>query len=263
MNIAAALIDWHQALDCYRYPVDLRKFTGKGAFPDWFTRNLEKGDLSETISFETSFRESAATYLEPWYEVVFWKMYSMGMARNSQTERTIKRIIGSRTSASELWKRCDKYLWDETMDSFTRFQDLLVEGGSIASAFTFPAFSCPSRFPMVDTRTARYVAAEASSLGFSTPPKIDETLRRFRTGRSNVFLTLSDWPFIEEWVGWCRKMADQLSAHKKREWRARDVEMAVFRAWGERSERMSYPKTVPRYRLIDKLAQDQKTTSNR
>ena len=143
------------------------------------------------------------------------------------------------------------------MDSFTQFQDLLVEGGSIAAAFTFPAFSCPSRFPMVDTRIVRYVASENSPLEFSAAPNIDETLKRYRTGRRNVFLTLSDWPFVEQWVCWCRKMADRLSAHKKLVWRARDVEMAVFRAWDEPGERKSWPRVVPRYKLLDKLAQGQ------
>jgi hypothetical protein len=32
-------------------------------------------------------------------------------------------------------------------------------------------------------------------------------------------------------------------------WRARDVEMAVFRAWGEAKERNGWPKHQPRFRL--------------
>lgn len=131
-----------------------------------------------------------------------------------QTKRTIERILNEKTSASTLWKRCDEYVQSETKDSFTQFQDLFVEWDSIAVAFMFPAFSCPSRFPMVDTRNARYVAHEGSRLEFSTAPEIDKTLKRYRDTGSGVF-TLRDWPFIVEWVGWCRKMADRLSVHKK------------------------------------------------
>jgi hypothetical protein len=253
MEIAEDSLDWHDALDSYSYPVDFRRFSGRDRFPDWFDRNLEKGDRSQTIEFETRFRKRAASRLESWYEVVFWKMYSQRGRANFQTKRTIERIENG-TSANTLWKCCTQYRQTETKKSFRQFQHLLIEERSIAVAFTFAAFSDPSRFPMVDKRTAQYVASEATRLEFSTAPEIDKTLKRYRVSGGGV-LTLSDWPFIEEWVTWCRKMADQLSAHKKRAWRARDVEMAVFRAWGERKERKSCSKVMPRYRLIDKLAQ--------
>jgi hypothetical protein len=262
MDTTTDSLDWHEALDSYSYPVDLRKFLGRDRFPGWFDQNFRKGDRSETVRFETRFGECAASHLEPWYEVVFWKMYNLGMARDSRTEGTIKRIESKRTLASTLWDRCTEYVQSETKKSFSQFQDVLIKGDSVAVAFTFPAFICPSRFPMVDTRIARYVASEASQLEFSATPKIDETLKRYRAGRRGVFLTLSDWEFIEEWVGWCRKMADRLSAQKKRVWRARDVEMAMFRAWGEPRERRTWPKAVPRYKLIDKLAQGQKASSS-
>jgi hypothetical protein len=254
MDAAAASLDWHEALHSYSYPVNLREFSGRGRFPGWFDQNFTKGDVIETAQFEAHFRDCAASHFEPWYEVVFWKMYSQRGRADLQTERTRERILSQKTSASTLWMCCAEYVRSETKKSFRQFQHLLVRGRSIAVAFTFPAFSCPSRFPMVDTRITRYVASEAFALGFSTTPEIEKTLKRYRVSGNSV-LTLSDWPFIEEWVSWCRKMADRLSAHKKRVWRARDVEMAVFRAWGERTERKSCPETVPRYRLIDKLAQ--------
>ena len=78
MGAATDSLDWHDALDSYRYPVDLREFSGRDRFPGWFGLNLEKGDRSETIQFENRFRKYAASHLEPWYEVVFWKMYSQG-----------------------------------------------------------------------------------------------------------------------------------------------------------------------------------------
>lgn len=261
MGAATDSLDWHDALDSYRYPVDLREFSGRDRFPGWFGLNLEKGDRSETIQFETHFRECAASRLEPWYEVVFWKMYSQRRLTDKQTKRTIERIESNKTSASTLLKYCAEYLQSETKKSFRQFQHLLIKERSIAVAFTFAAFSCPSRFPMFDRRIARYVASEAFRLEFSTAPAIDKTLNRYRASGNDV-LTLSDWPFVEEWVGWCRKMADRLSAHKKHVWRARDVEMAVFRAWGQPEERKSCFKGMPRYKLIDKLAQGQEATSS-
>lgn len=254
MDIGADSLDWHIALDSYRYPVDLGQFPGRSRFPGWFDLDLEKADLEQTTQFETRFRECAGSGLEPWYEVVFWKMFSQGRVRaNLQTERAIERIQSHKTLANTLWEHCDEYIRSETKASFTQFQDLLIKWDSIAIAFTFPAFSCPTRFPMVDKRIARYVAFEASRLDFPTAPEIDETLKRYGDADGGV-LTLRDWPFIKAWVNWCRTMADRLSAHKKRVWRARDVEMAVFRAWGEGKERKSCFKRMPRYKLIDTLA---------
>lgn len=233
--IATEPLDWHEALARYRYPFSLRAFSGRNRFGrEWFDLSFEAGNRAETTQFEEHFREHAASRLEPWYEVVFWKMFSQGR-RDFQTERTIDRIVKKKTSAGDLWSHCAAYVERETRDSFSRFQDLLIKSESIAIAFTFPAFCCPSRFPMVDTRIAKYVASEGSRLEFPSKPEIEKTLKRYREGSKEV-LTMRDWPFVEAWVVWCRKMAERLSADGKRVWRARDVEMAVFRAWGKPGE---------------------------
>ena len=38
------------------------------------------------------------------------------------------------------------------------------------------------------------------------------------------------WSFVESWVRWCRSTAHKLNQRADFEWRARDVEMAVFTA---------------------------------
>jgi hypothetical protein len=251
--IASEPVDWHKALTSYSYPVDLQTFSGTNRFaPGWFDLRLVAGNQTETTQFEGRFREHAASYLESWYEVIFWKMFSQGGRASFQTERTMDRIAKNQTLASDLWSRCAAYLATETKDSFSRFRNLLVESDSIAIAFAFPAFSCPSRFPMVDTRVARYVASEGPRVAFPSTPDIEQTLKRYRAAAGGV-LTLRDWPFVEAWVDWCRNMAERLSAHRKIVWRARDVEMAVFRAWGEPRERKNFTKGKPRYRLVDEL----------
>src|SRR5258708_3660931 len=125
MDAAAASLDWHEALDSYRYPVDLRKFSGRDRFPGWFDQNLTRGDQTETAQFEAHFRKCAAAHLEPWYEVVFWKMYSQSGRADLQTERTIKRILNKKTSANTLWRCCTEYLQSESKKSFRQFQQLL------------------------------------------------------------------------------------------------------------------------------------------
>ncbi|MGA2000722.1 MAG: hypothetical protein ABSG52_12065 [Terriglobales bacterium] len=256
--IATETLDWREALASYSYPVNLQDFSDRNHFGlEWFDLVLKAGDRTETMQFEGHFREYAASHLEPWYEVVFWKMYSQQGRATIQTNRTKDRIDKNKISPNDLWVSCAEYVRSETKDSFSKFQRLLVKGKQIAVAFTFPAFSCPGSFPMVDTRIARYVASEGSRLGFPSTPEIEKTLRRYRAANKSV-LTLYDWPFVEAWVDWCRKMAKRLSADGKCVWRARDVEMAVFRAWGEPRERKDCSKGKPRYRLIDESQEDQK-----
>jgi len=260
--IATEPLEWHKALTSYSYPVDLQTFTGRHRFaPEWFDLRLAAGDQTETTKFEGHFREHAASHLESWYEVIFWKMFNQGGRASFQTKRTIDRTVKNQTLASDLWSGCAAYLGTETKDSFSRFRDLLVESDSIAIAFTFPAFSCSARFPMVDTRIARYVASEGSRLAFPSTPEVEKTLKRYRAAGGGV-LTLRDWPFVEGWVDWCRNMAERLSAHRKIVWRARDVEMAVFRAWGEPRERKNFPKGKPRYRLVNESQEDQKASNS-
>ncbi len=66
---------WTDALEKYRYPVDLRRFAGAGNHPGWFDLNICPGDPLQTMGFETRFRGQAPDHREAWAEVVFWKLY--------------------------------------------------------------------------------------------------------------------------------------------------------------------------------------------
>jgi hypothetical protein len=47
-------------------------------------------------------------------------------------------------------------------------------------------------------------------------------------------LLMADFIFMQRWIDWCRHTAMKLNAFtKEQEWRARDVEMAVFQAKGD------------------------------
>ena len=102
---------------------------------------------------------------------------------------------------------------------------------------------------MVDARIARYVASEGKLIGFRGLNDVEKTLQRYREKASPGVLTLYDWAFVEMWVEWCREKARELSRAGEFQWRARDVEMAVFRAWGEGHERRGWPDDRPRFTL--------------
>lgn len=242
-------LGWREALDQYRYPVQFRNFSGKNRIEQgWFDLNLATGNRSETISFEDRFRRHADSRIEVWHEVIYWKMASQRGRADIQTNRAIETVARSGVSPAELWRLCNNFVIMGTRDAFRLLQNLFFKSNSIAISFTFPAFCCPERFPMIDSRVARYVAAEASAIGFPEAVGVGKTLRRYREKSAPRVLDLHDWAFVEAWVGWCRETARRLSSDGD-PWRARDVEMAVFRAWGNDGERSGWPENRPRYTL--------------
>ena len=216
---------WDKALDSYEYPVDLTRFADTQEYQDWFKLNLDRGDLLQTMDFETRFRGLARDHLEAWAEVVFWKLYSRSM--EAAVERASK-LLRSGVSPAHLWSSCANYMANPNIESFRAFRSKLFRTPVVATAATFPAFICPEKFPMVDTQITRW-ARENSHLhrysGIGGPD-----LERVPALQPGAVLKESHWQFVESWIVWCRFTARKLSQVNRRAWRARDVEMAVFTA---------------------------------
>ncbi len=214
---------WKLALDAYRYGVDLRRFSRASEYPGWFDLNIDPGDPLQTMGFETRFREQARHHLRAWGEVVFWKLYGMPPARNSTTER----VLASGVTPMTLWSSCMDYMTNPNLESFKAFRNKLF-GDGVATAATFPAFIRPDQFPMVDTQITRWARKNSRVHRYSAVGGPDlECVPELQPG---TVLTESDWRFIDSWIAWCRFTAWKLSQRTGREWRARDVEMAVFSA---------------------------------
>ena len=232
---------WTDSLRAYRYPVDLREFEDAKEYPGWFNFNSPVGDRERTMEFEAHFRKHANEAIEPWLEVVYWKMYSQPATRgNTAARRMAAHFRENVVTPQALWNACIRYIEHPTRLHFESIRTLLgLASGSIAVAATFPAFIRPDLYPMVDTRVAKWVghcmaihnAADASGPQLIRPHFVDSKRK---------VLAMDDFPFVEKWVIWCRHTARKLSARTSIEWRARDVEMAVFNAWGGRHDR--HPK---------------------
>ena len=215
---------WAGALDEYRYPVDLARFTGADEHPSWFDLDAKPGDRLKTMEFEARFRELAQHHLEAWGEVAFWKLYTMPLVRNGTT----RRVLDVQVRPNELWSACMDYIKEGSRRSFRGFRSRLFASPVVATAATFPAFICPERFPMVDTQITRWALENGHLHGYSGIGGPDlEQVPALKAGR---VLTESHWPFIESWIAWCRFTARELNRRTGCAWRARDVEMAVFRA---------------------------------
>ena len=144
---------WKRALDEYRYPVDLRKFSGAPECNGWFELNICPGDPRRTMGFECRFREQARHHREAWGELVFWKLFTIPPARNQRAQR----VLDLEVRPAELWSSCMNYIDKSGLASFRAFKRVLrVQGSGVALAATFPAFLCPDRFPMVDTQVTKW-----------------------------------------------------------------------------------------------------------
>jgi hypothetical protein len=233
---------WTESLLAYRYPVDLRKFEDAKMYPEWFNYHSSIGDRESTMQFEAHFRKHASEALEPWLEVVYWKMYSQpGTRRNKETRRRAAHFIDTGVAPQMLLDACNHYIESPTRQYFDSIRTLLgLDSKSIAVAATFPVFLRPDLYPMIDTRVAKWVGHcfgshnAADTLG-------PQLIRPHFVDSKQTVLLMNDFPFVEKWVSWCSHTAGKLSARTSIEWRARDVEMAVFNAWGGGHER--HPKT--------------------
>lgn len=226
---------WCRALESYRYPVDLRRFKDRTAFPDWFNMRLAKGDRAETIAFENRFRRLAGTDLAAWYEVIYWKMYSQGGRRDYRTRLIVEQLRYSKTKAQDLLDACRSYVARPSRQALDVFHRLFrFKTRSIAIVATFPAFLDPECFPMVDTRIAQWVQYSCEQFNAADPG----APRLFPPAGGS--LVTRHYPFIEVWTEWCRYQAKKLREATQFEWRARDVEMAIFHAWGRGGDAPQY-----------------------
>jgi hypothetical protein len=226
---------WINALEKYWYPVNLTEYCGAQRFPNYF-KQIILGNRESTIHFENYFRKNSLT-IEPWFEVVFWKMYSQPHVSDQQTCRIVKRFTNPPMVPTALIETAKKFMASETFNEFRKTFDSYrslfgYSTKAIATVATFPAFLDPINFPMVDTRVAKWVNSQYTfhnqfdAIGSQLIPSIYG-----RISNTNM-LTMADFDFYYHWIMWTRHMAKKLSAYSDFQWRARDVEMAVFTAWG-------------------------------
>lgn len=210
---------WERALCEYKYKVLFNRF---GNLPDQ-PPDLYPGNKEQTKDFEKRFRDRAPYHLDAWAEVVFWKLYSRnpGIA-----EKQAQKILANKcVSAEDLWTSCEAYTQNPTRDTFSTFRKKLFSTPVVATAATFPAFMSPETFPMLDKQVTTWACWHGELHQYSS---INGPDLKCVPDLASGTLRESHWPFIESWVAWCQFTAKILSQRSGCEWRARDVEMAVF-----------------------------------
>jgi hypothetical protein len=223
---------WIEALKTYHYPVYFEEFFKQ--FPkfahfqqDFDFDILHRGDRDSTIKFEDHFREKAEKSIAVWCEVVWWKLY----VRRGAVKKIVERLKANDTK--KLWDVCHAYINKPTISTFDSLRYQIVQQKVLATAATFPAFMVPEQIPMVDKRIAKWV--NKYHRNFNNGDRNSPQLLPFPSGDCGSVLQMGDFDAMFAWISWCRCMANKLNKKTDQEsfkWRARDVEMAVFQAWG-------------------------------
>jgi len=223
---------WVNALKNYSYPVNLAEYKSARDFPNFFNRQIE-GDRDSTMLFEDYFRANIQE-VEVWYEVTFWKLYNQKMWCDRTTTGLVQRLGAElEVTTRKLIPALKSFVNDPDKHAFSHLRKLFFESSVIATVATFPAFLDPDNFPMVDTRVAKWVNSQLDFHNAKNPNAPQLKRSQYSPGKDTV-LGMTDFGFYIDWINWTRYTASKLSQLTKMKWRARDVEMAVFTAWGDR-----------------------------
>jgi hypothetical protein len=244
--VGTGFSEWVQALQGYYYPVDLRTF--QSPRPGSFDFTIQ-GDRASTMDFEARFRAKASTSLDVWYEVLYWKFYSDPRFRSAHVERARTRIEASGVTADSLWAPCKQVHANLEADppaareALRQLNAYFFSGTGIAAAWTFVAFAYPVDTPMIDSWVADWVFdAPHELLRTDCGDHLARPSRRFRGPSGHRTLALSHFEtFVLGWIRWTRCLAKKLTAESGQHWRARDVEMAVYRAADKRKAPINLP----------------------
>jgi hypothetical protein len=222
---------WQKALEAYSYPVDLTKYRNAKQFPGFFNTKIT-GDRASTMDFERHYRDTASTRIEPYLEVIYWKLCSLrrGIA-DREVDNRLKAIRDNNTTPQRLWHVIQQFIGNQTEDNLERIWEKFgYSDNGLALPLTFPALAGSETLPMIDMQVANWVN---KNLERHNDNRISK-LTLFNTSASSLRGTDKNFVSYVNWVHWCQEVSTVLTKLSAIPWRVRDVEMAVYTA--ERSE---------------------------
>ncbi len=231
---------WSRALNHYSYPVDLRTYNRGHEFPGFFNRCIA-GDRNSTIAFENFYQAHARSNIAAYFEVVYWKLYALPHVRQRATDRIVDSVQQCRIKPSQLWDAIRQFVSMQTPDNLRKIRKLLgIKNNVIGVPLTLVALAEPSIFPMIDNQTAKWVNANMNKHNINRLHPLTQFNLNYNVLKDN------DFDNYRNWIDWCREVAQVLTARTEIEWRARDVEMAVFTAQRNKTTLNALPPLLNR-----------------
>lgn len=217
---------WLNAYTSYDWNVDLAKYDERQKYPGYFNTAITPRN---TIDFENKFRESLQNdEYQVAGEVCFWKNYGIYQSRNRLTAKLLEHL-----SQPPNWIQFKKSLLDlhasPTHPNFETLRRAMNQPRGFATPLTFLSFYGPAMYPMVDKNIAYWWALNKSGHGF-------ESSRVF-SQRSDGWIqsltpsqTSQNWEAYLDWARFCCDYSKRITGRVKMNYRARDIEMAVWMA---------------------------------
>ncbi len=230
-------MNWKDARDKYDWNVNLGAYIHAAEHPGYFNRTITADEVS---NFETYFRSSIdkPSLRKIAGEVCYWKNSRNYLARNKLTRDLINHLeqVQNRTAFIDAIFALAK---KPSLENFKNLQTACDQKSGFATPLTFLSFFLPEKFPMVDKHIAYWWNRNKFRFDNQSPP--DFAQREDGWIKTSTKANIEqNWNAYLGWTCFCVDYADRLNKHTERQWRARDVEMAVW---------MSQKKTITLERL--------------
>jgi len=212
---------WNEARKKFSWRVDLRHFKGAADYPGFFNRVIEPPDVK---AFEDRFRvaiDGNHSFVIAG-EVCFWKNYGNAQSRDRATQKLLTHLRKS-VNWNEFVRVVKQVQNNPSYENFIALRDACSQPRGFATPITFLAFYNPTEYPMVDKHIANWWVLNKVKHGYGASAI-------FSQREDGWIQTYSDSQIKQNWnayIGWkkfCNGCAMKLN------WRARDVEMAVWEA---------------------------------
>ena len=208
---------WEKARSKYDWTVDLRDFKHKDNYEGYFNEVI---DNENTLSFENKFKlslESEQTFVTAG-EVCFWKNYGSHLSRDKLTNSLLKLLAQDKKWETYVYSLVE-LATTPTFENIDSFRKACGQPNGFATPVTFRSFYNPNAYPMVDKIIGFWWNAHKAEYWKSNAPNFLQ-----RDGDGWLGLNEQNWNAYLEWTNFCREYSTLLN------WRARDVEMAVWEA---------------------------------
>lgn len=218
---------WQRARGGYCWTVDLSHFERALDYPGRFNRVVTPATV---VAFEDEFRAAidGTGSFEIAGEVCFWKNHGSPQARNRITRDLLKHLKDP-ANWNEFALAVKLLSGKPSYGGFEALRRACSQLSGFATPITFLAFYEPTEYPMVDKHIAGWWAANRAMYGYEASPgfsqRDDGWIQATTVARSK-----QNWEAYLAWRQFCMDYAARIAQYCDLNWRARDVEMAVWEA---------------------------------
>ena len=218
---------WGNALKMYNWTVNLRHFTGADNYSTYFNRTILP---HEVVQFEDTFRRIIDDNgsFEVAGEVCFWKNYGNIQARSKLTQSLLTHLV-IRANWDTFIRATREISNNPSFANFLALRNACNQPRGFATPITFLAFYNPKKFPMVDKHIANWWRTLKARYGYDQAPVFSQREDGW-IHAVGVQRNIQNWDAYIAWKTFCCDYSKKIQKNCELDWRARDVEIAVWMA---------------------------------